>query len=112
MRELELGREIHRSIDGSSLEWDLYVWNALVALYVKCDALEVARNMFDGMAKRDVVTWNSMISGYASKGMWEEAFQLLERMPKTSEVNTVTWNTIIAGNLQMSNFMEVLRFIP
>ncbi|XP_019707967.1 pentatricopeptide repeat-containing protein At1g71490 [Elaeis guineensis] len=111
MRELELGREIHRRIDGSGLEWDLYVWNALVALYVKCGALEVARKVFDGMAERDVVTWNSMISGYASKGMWEEAFQLLERMPETSEVNTVTWNTIIAGNLQMSNFMEVLRLI-
>ncbi|XP_038973064.1 pentatricopeptide repeat-containing protein At1g71490-like [Phoenix dactylifera] len=85
MRELELGRDIHRSIDGSGLEWDLYVWNALVALYVKCGALEIARKVFDGMAERDVVTWNSMISGYASKGMWEEAFQLLERMPEASE---------------------------
>lgn len=111
MRELELGREIHRSIDGRGSEWDLYVWNNLVSLYVKCGALDVAREVFDGMAERDVVTWNSMISGYASKGMWEDACQLLDRMSDASEVNTVTWNTIIGGILQTGNFMEVLRLI-
>ncbi|XP_072974445.1 pentatricopeptide repeat-containing protein At1g71490 isoform X1 [Typha angustifolia] len=109
--ELDLGREVHRRIGESVLEWDLCVWNSLVGMYAKCNELDTARKLFDGMVERDVITWNSMISGYALKGMWEEAFELLQLMPETSGVNTVTWNAVLVGNLQMGNYVEVIRLI-
>ena len=38
--------------------------------------LDVARHLFDNMSVRDDVSWNTIISCYASRGIWEEAFRL------------------------------------
>lgn len=110
--DLDFGREIHKSIDTSGLEWCLFVHNALVSMYAKCGSVGEARNLFDKMPERDVISWNAMISGYASKGMWKEAFELFERMRMgDSQVNSVTWNTIAGGNLQMGNYREALELV-
>ncbi|CAL9209561.1 unnamed protein product [Musa hybrid cultivar] len=111
MGDLGLGREIHVCMDAAGIELDLCAWNSLVAMYVKCGALDAARSLFDGMPERDVITWNSMISAYASVGRWEEAFELLQSMLEGPGVNTVTWNAIVSGNLQLGNHWEVLRLI-
>lgn len=109
--DLNLGKVIHGCVNKRGLEWDLYVWNSLIGMYVKCEAVDVAREVFDEMGERDVVTWNCMISGYASEGTWEKAFELLQLMPENVRVNTITWNTVLAGNLQMGNYVEVIRLI-
>ncbi|XP_020577104.1 pentatricopeptide repeat-containing protein At1g71490 [Phalaenopsis equestris] len=110
--DLELGREIHRSIESSGIGFNLFVTNALVAMYLKCGELDVARKLFDEMPERDVVSWNSIISGYASRGLWKEAFELFERaMEGCSEVNSVTWNTIIGGLLQKGDHVKALKFV-
>ncbi|URD79404.1 PPR repeat [Musa troglodytarum] len=110
--DLEFGKEVHRSINDSCMEWNIFVQNALIAMYAKCGALGFARKLFDEMPERDVVSWNTMVSGYASRGIWEKAFQLFEQMRAVgSEVNSVTWNTIVGGHLQRGNPREALRLI-
>ncbi|XP_058090090.1 pentatricopeptide repeat-containing protein At1g71490-like [Magnolia sinica] len=110
--DLGFGREVHRSVYASGLEWSLFVHNALVSMYSKCGAVGEARELFERMPERDVVSWNAMISGYASRGMWMEAFELFERMRMGgAEVNSVTWNTIAGGNLQMGNYTGALELI-
>ncbi|XP_027364886.1 putative pentatricopeptide repeat-containing protein At3g11460, mitochondrial [Abrus precatorius] len=47
---------------------DLAVANSLVTMYVKCGEVEKARQMFDEMPVKDLITWNAMISGYAQNG--------------------------------------------
>ncbi|KAJ4977943.1 hypothetical protein NE237_008723 [Protea cynaroides] len=110
--DLVFGREIHWSVETSHLEWSLFVQNALISMYTKCGEVGIARSLFDKMPERDVITWNSMISGYASRGMWVEAFELFERMRDADiEVNIVTWNTIAGGYLQTSNYKGALDLI-
>ncbi|XP_074562112.1 pentatricopeptide repeat-containing protein At1g71490 [Curcuma longa] len=110
--DLEFGREVHRAIEDSGMEWNLFVHNALVAMYGKCGALDDAWKLFEEMPIRDVVSWNSIVSAYASRGMWEEAFELFGRMRAEGlEVNSVTWNTIVGGHLQRGNPREALRLI-
>lgn len=103
---------VHRSVDGSGLPWSLFVKNALIGMYVKCGAVGEARQVFDRMHVTDVVSWNSIISSYASKGMWEEAFVLFEGIKlHCSQENSVTWNTIAGGNLQIGNYAVALKLI-
>ncbi|KAJ0972216.1 hypothetical protein J5N97_020175 [Dioscorea zingiberensis] len=110
--DLNVGRLVHKGIVTCGLELDLFVHNALVAMYAKCGELVSAHHVFDRMPERDVVSWNSMIYGNASRGMWAEAFELVERMCiENVEVNSVTWNAILGGNLQMGNYVEVLKLI-
>jgi pentatricopeptide repeat protein len=110
--DLDFGREIHNSINYSSSGWNLFVHNALVSMYGKFGELDVARSLFDKMLEKDVVSWNTMISAYASIGMWEEAFELFETMRMTGiEVNIITWNTIAGGCLRMGNFKGALDLL-
>ncbi|KAK9153575.1 hypothetical protein Sjap_001055 [Stephania japonica] len=112
VRDAGRGRAVHRRARESGVERSLFVSNALVAMYAKCGEIGVAREVFDGMPQRDVVSWNSIILGYASKGMWEEAFDLFQRMTVGGvEVNAVTLNTIAGGCLQVADHKRALQFI-
>ncbi|KAJ9559955.1 hypothetical protein OSB04_005115 [Centaurea solstitialis] len=110
--DLGFGREVHGSIVNSGLEWNLFVDNALVSMYAKCGALDVARKVFDEMRVRDGVSWNSIISGYVSNGMWSEAFGVFDRMRNENvEVDVVIWNMVASGYLKTGDYKRVLKLI-
>ncbi|KAJ8752221.1 hypothetical protein K2173_003829 [Erythroxylum novogranatense] len=110
--DLIFGREIHDSIKSSDHRWDLFVNNSLISMYGKIGELDVACQLFNEMPKRDAVSWNAVISSYAAKGMWKEAFQIFEKMSGESDnLNIITWNTIIGGCLRTGNFNGALRLL-
>ncbi|KAF5176670.1 Pentatricopeptide repeat-containing protein [Thalictrum thalictroides] len=111
--ELEFGMEIHRSIETRvDLDWCLFVHNALLAMYGKCGRVDIARRLFDNMPERDIISWNSIITGYASKSMWKEAFELFERLRLANvQLNIITWNTIAGGYVQTGNCKGALGLI-
>ncbi|CAL5434552.1 unnamed protein product [Camellia sinensis] len=110
-QNMDFGRVVHKFIDASCLEC-LFVQNALVSMYGACGEVDYARKLFDKMPEKDAVTWNSMISGYASKGMWGEAFELFEGMRMEGiELNIITWNTIAGGCLKTGNYIWALELL-
>ncbi|CAN6294808.1 unnamed protein product [Urochloa humidicola] len=62
---------------------ELFVCNALIDVYGKLGMLEQARWVFDGMALRDLVTWNSIISGYEQGGKVAAAVELFHAMKES-----------------------------
>ncbi|EFJ38236.1 hypothetical protein SELMODRAFT_73641 [Selaginella moellendorffii] len=60
--------------------WDLFVANSLVDMYAKCGSMVDSRRVFDGMRRHDVVSWNSLISGYADNDQGEAALELFVPM--------------------------------
>ncbi|XP_073272168.1 pentatricopeptide repeat-containing protein At2g29760, chloroplastic-like [Primulina huaijiensis] len=58
----------------------VFVQNGLINLYVCCGKIECARKVFDGIEFRNLVSWNSVIGGYAKMGSWNEAFCLFHEM--------------------------------
>ncbi|KAJ4950344.1 hypothetical protein NE237_027176 [Protea cynaroides] len=71
---------MHGYVLRRGLDSILPVINALVSTYAKCGCLEIALRVFDRMNRRDVVSWNSMISGYGLHGFGVEAVQVFRRM--------------------------------
>ncbi|XP_062211473.1 pentatricopeptide repeat-containing protein At4g33990 [Phragmites australis] len=59
---------------------DLFVCNAMIDVYGKLRMLEEAQRVFDGMELRDLVTWNSIISGYEQAGLVAAAVKLFRGM--------------------------------
>jgi pentatricopeptide repeat protein len=53
---------------------------ALVHMYVKCGAVEKAREMLGGLRVRNVFMWSSLIAGYAQQGQAEVAFDCFREM--------------------------------
>ncbi|MCO5596862.1 hypothetical protein L7F22_050932 [Adiantum nelumboides] len=58
------------------------VANALLGMYVKCGAIDKAQKVFDELPIRDIISWNSLIGGYAQHGHDEEAFTSFKEMQK------------------------------
>lgn len=77
---LWVGLQIHAAVCKVGLDLNLYVGNGLVAMYGKCGCLVEARKVLDGMPVRDVVSWNSMVAGYAQKGQFDDALKICREM--------------------------------
>eukprot|EP01018_Ginkgo_biloba_P026615 Gb_19040 [translate_table: standard] len=107
---LQQGKDIHDCIIKSGLESDVFVANALVAMYAKCKTLESARQVFDKMCERDLVSWNAMIAGYAQNGIFDKALELFHQMQLTSiKPDIITWSSVIAGYAQNGHANEALQ---
>lgn len=60
--------------------------NYLIHLYAKCDQISVARQLFDSMHKRNVVSWSSLMAGYSHSGCNLEVFNLFKYMVSLGNV--------------------------
>ncbi|GMN39898.1 hypothetical protein TIFTF001_009118 [Ficus carica] len=54
------------------------VAGALVDLYVKCRHLSEARSVFEQIKQKNIISWSSLILGYAQEGNLEEAMNLFK----------------------------------
>ncbi|KAA8537367.1 hypothetical protein F0562_026946 [Nyssa sinensis] len=77
---VRIGKSIHGYVIRAGIESAVNVSTALLDMYSKCRSLGTARFIFDNMRCRTVVSWNSMIDGYAQNGDSEEALMLFRKM--------------------------------
>ena len=78
---LDVGQWIHSFTDSKGLLQEVIsVGNALIDFYCKCGSLELASIIFKQMHRKDVVSWNVMISGLAFNGKGEHGVALFEEM--------------------------------
>ncbi|KAF8401167.1 hypothetical protein HHK36_014471 [Tetracentron sinense] len=73
-------KEIHGCELRRSLESDLSVANSLIDTYAKSGDIVCARSIFDGMPSKDIISWNSLISGYVLHGFSSIAIDLFDQM--------------------------------
>ncbi|RVW96711.1 Pentatricopeptide repeat-containing protein, chloroplastic [Vitis vinifera] len=66
--DLAEGERVHGKVIKSGLDLDIYIGNSLIIMYAKIGCIESAEMVFREMPVRDLVSWNSMISGYVSVG--------------------------------------------
>ncbi|VVB02721.1 unnamed protein product [Arabis nemorensis] len=78
--DFEEGLRIHDLIVDMGFESDVYIGTALVEMYCKAGDLISARQVFDKMPEKDIVTWNIMVSGMAQNGCPGEALRLFRDM--------------------------------
>ncbi|XP_016899723.2 pentatricopeptide repeat-containing protein At2g37310 [Cucumis melo] len=111
-----LAKEVHCFILRRELESDIFVVNALITFYSRCDELVLARIMFDRMPERDIVSWNAMLAGYSQGGSYEKCKELFRVMSSSLEVkpNALTAVSVLQACAQSNDLifgMEVHRFV-
>ncbi|XP_068657660.1 pentatricopeptide repeat-containing protein At4g20770 [Aristolochia californica] len=95
---LSQGRQVHGQISKDGFIDDIYVGSALIDMYAKCGNIEDARECFDSMPTRNVISWNEMIHGYAQNGCGQKAINLFEEMLKTEEKpDSVTFISVLTA---------------
>ncbi|XP_073010023.1 pentatricopeptide repeat-containing protein At4g13650-like [Typha latifolia] len=94
---LGLGRCIH----GATLKYgamDEFTDSSLLDMYAKCGALEDTRRLFDQLANKDRVSWNTMITGYARHGYGHEALEIYAQMESCHiDPNHVTFVSLLSA---------------
>ncbi|KAK1588401.1 hypothetical protein Q3G72_022873 [Acer saccharum] len=80
---LKEGKEMHALILKTGYGSNIFVQNGLVSMYAKCGAINDSKMVFSSMDERDVISWNSLISGCAHHGeiAVRSAEKLLELWP-------------------------------
>ncbi|KAJ4785699.1 Pentatricopeptide repeat superfamily protein [Rhynchospora pubera] len=95
---IEQGKEAHAGLLQSGFGLDLVVGTALVDLYGKWGSMEDACSVFDQMPRKNVITWNALIGGYAYHGMGSKAIEMLNQMVKEGFVpNHVTLLAVLVA---------------
>ncbi|KAH7277539.1 hypothetical protein KP509_39G056300 [Ceratopteris richardii] len=83
--DLMKGRLVHSFAVESFLESDMHLCNTLIDMYAKCNSLKDAFIIFDRIVHRSLVTWNSMIAGYAQHGHGDKAMHIFQCMLQNGE---------------------------
>ncbi|CAN6439052.1 unnamed protein product [Victoria cruziana] len=77
---LESCRQVHALALKYGLAKDNAIENALISSYAKCGEMDEAEQLFRRMSMRDVVSWNSVISGYTHNGLVSKAMDVVGYM--------------------------------
>ncbi|KAH7553459.1 hypothetical protein JRO89_XS12G0014400 [Xanthoceras sorbifolium] len=103
--DLVFGMEVHNFINENKVQMDLWICNALIAVYAKCGSLDYARALFDEMSEKDEVSYSTIISGYMVHGFVDRAMDLFRKMEQPA---LSTWNAVISGLVQNNQYEGIL----
>ncbi|KAK2428379.1 Tetratricopeptide repeat (TPR) superfamily protein [Trifolium repens] len=95
---LNEGLQIHSHVLKMNLEYDLSIQNSLISFYAKCGNLNDAYKIFIDILEPNVVSYNSVINGFAQNGFGEEALNMYKRMQSEGlEPNRVTFLAVLSA---------------
>ncbi|CAI0438210.1 unnamed protein product [Linum tenue] len=96
MGRSDVGKSVHCHVIKTGYEIDVFVASSLVDMYCKCGGIVDARQLFDEMPDRNVVSWSGMIYGYAQLGEDNEALKLFKQaLYAGMDVNDFTFSSVI-----------------
>ncbi|XP_058760455.1 pentatricopeptide repeat-containing protein At3g09040, mitochondrial-like [Vicia villosa] len=85
LSSLQDGKEMHSLIFHTGFDLDELTSSALVDMYAKCGDVESAAKVFKELAvKKDAISWNSMIVGFAKNGYAERALNVFDQMTQSN----------------------------
>ncbi|GAB4828397.1 hypothetical protein Ancab_035395 [Ancistrocladus abbreviatus] len=90
---------LHAHMIKSRYANDCFIGDRLVSVYLELGYSEDARKLFDEVPLKDLVSWNSLISGFSRKGCLSECLGLFFRMRNEvrMEPNEVTMISVVSA---------------
>ncbi|MQL97895.1 hypothetical protein Taro_030597 [Colocasia esculenta] len=95
---VRLCREMHAYSYRHRMESDRRVKNALVSVYSKCGLIQNAYLVFERIEDRDVISWSSIVAGYAQNGCCNESLVVFGQMVRAEiEPNPISITSVLAA---------------
>ncbi|CAN6454341.1 unnamed protein product [Victoria cruziana] len=107
-----LGKSIFHARRDRSVNADISRANYMITKLSREGRITEARQVFDGMRERDIISWTAIISGYTKCGLVTQARRLFER---AGTKNVVTWTAMLDGYVrakQISEAEKLFREMP
>lgn len=114
------GKVIHAYIRHHIDEPPVKLLNALINMYGKCGAAEDAREVFDNMQMRNVVSWNTIIASYSGTGNGREPigkepidlfWQMQQQGFQPDEVTLITVICACANSVAIGDGISIHAYI-
>ncbi|KAK7321288.1 hypothetical protein VNO77_31778 [Canavalia gladiata] len=111
MVALEQGEQIHAQTIKTGFLSDVIVGTSLINMYNKCGSIERASKAFLEMTTRTMISWTSMITGFALHGMPQQALHLFEDMRVAGvRPNQITFVGVLAACGHAGMVREALNY--
>ncbi|KAF8081866.1 hypothetical protein N665_0862s0029 [Sinapis alba] len=92
------GLQIHARVVKMNMAYDLSVQNSLVSMYSKTGNADDAYKVFLRISDPNIVSYNTMISGFSYNGFGKEAVKLFSVLESTGkEPNSVTFLALLSA---------------
>ncbi|KAL7227102.1 hypothetical protein ACSBR1_022046 [Camellia fascicularis] len=99
-----VGGTLHSSILKTGFDSDRYIGNTLLKMYSACNVIGLARQVFDEMSDRDVVSWSSMIASYVACNCALDALIVFHHMKSVNvNPNSVTLVSLLSACTRLLN---------
>ncbi|KAH7300289.1 hypothetical protein KP509_24G054500 [Ceratopteris richardii] len=97
LEDLSEGQELHVEIERRNMLVDNhFLGSALVDMYSKSGSLAKARQVFESLRIRNVVTWTALISGYVEHSDGEQALDCFKQMQSAAiPANAFTYAEVV-----------------
>ncbi|OVA00255.1 Pentatricopeptide repeat [Macleaya cordata] len=98
--DLNLAFQLHKCVfQAKTLEKsDILMSNSLIDMYGKCGRMDLAYKVFEKTVHRDVSTWTSLITGYATHGFVRDALEFFGCMREARvRPNNVTFIGVLSA---------------
>ena len=100
-----LGKPIHSAVITHGFNTNLPVMNSILDMYCRCGGLSEANQYFHEMNEKDLITWNTLITGYERLDS-TESFHIFSQMESEGfSPNCFTFTSVTAAcaNLAVLN---------
>ncbi|XP_050231289.1 putative pentatricopeptide repeat-containing protein At1g17630 [Mercurialis annua] len=92
------GRELHGHAIRAVIDKNILVGNGLVNMYTKCGCIKEGHVIFERIEKKDLISWNTMITGYGMHGFGVNALEIFDQMTKLGfKPDGVTFVSILSA---------------
>ncbi|XP_050214354.1 pentatricopeptide repeat-containing protein At2g13600-like [Mercurialis annua] len=95
---LKLGTQIIVQAEKLGFGSDVSVANSVVTMYSRCGQIDEAQKVFDLISMKNLVSWNSMIAGYAQNGHGRIAIEIFKSMLRMEyKPDHITYISVLSG---------------
>ncbi|XP_057950411.1 pentatricopeptide repeat-containing protein At3g49170, chloroplastic isoform X2 [Malania oleifera] len=92
------GEQIHARLLKAGFESNQCICNALISMYSKCGNLLAASQVFDEMSDQNLISWTSIITGFAKHGYATRALEMFRKMIEIGvKPNEITYIAVLSA---------------
>ncbi|XP_076904975.1 pentatricopeptide repeat-containing protein At4g21300-like [Bidens hawaiensis] len=99
LNSLKKGYFVHDYVKQNGFDNHVSVMNLLISMYSKMGKMDLAQRVFDDIMFTDIVSWNSLVTGYAQNQNWLRVFDLFLSLQRANKLvpNVVTFLALLSS---------------
>ncbi|XP_071735232.1 pentatricopeptide repeat-containing protein At2g03880, mitochondrial [Rutidosis leptorrhynchoides] len=101
-------KTLHKHVFSHGYHPKTFLINTFINMYVKFNLLDEARQLFDEMPERNVVSWTTMIAAFSNAGLHDKSMEFLILMLQHGvRPNMFTYSSVLKACSGLPNLMQI-----